>query len=164
MRTGAIGSPIKAHDEARPGVFARRATKSGEPWRPFPSGCCENGFALRCKSSPGSRLAFAFAPRAKPFSARNACAEKCEQALVRAEADAGRGFLDVGRRGDGRHQRAWTSGRAHGRARRGHEEIARIGRHRFALALDRRPFAAPVVVTDVRPDALDHVALRGHWM
>jgi len=48
-------------------VLARRATKSGAPCHPFPSGCCRKRPALRCEGSPGISPAFAFAPCAGRF-------------------------------------------------------------------------------------------------
>ena len=58
----------------RPVVFARRTTQSGGSGHSFPSGCCRKRPSLRCKGSPGSLPAFAFAPCAARFRPCNAFA------------------------------------------------------------------------------------------
>src|SRR6266545_3462308 len=55
-------------------VLARRATKSGAPCHPFPSGCCRKRPALRCEGSPGIAPAGAAAPCAGRFRPCNAFA------------------------------------------------------------------------------------------
>src|SRR5215468_11369615 len=71
-RTGALGRQSRRRTKPRLAVLARTATPSGAPGRPFPSGCCRKRRSLRCKVSPGTLPAFAFAPCARRFRLRNA--------------------------------------------------------------------------------------------
>src|SRR5205823_13765154 len=71
-RTGGMGRQSRQPTKPRLAVLARRATKSGAPCHPFPSGCCRKRPSLRCKGSPGARPAFAFASCAERFRLCNA--------------------------------------------------------------------------------------------
>ena len=49
----AWGRQSRQPTKPRLAVLARRATKSGAPGRPFPSGCCRKRSSLCCEVSPG---------------------------------------------------------------------------------------------------------------
>jgi hypothetical protein len=63
MRTGGMGCQSRRLTKVRPGVLGRKATQSGAPGRPFPSGCSKMvlRFVAKARQAPGppslSRLA-----------------------------------------------------------------------------------------------------------
>ena len=67
-----MGRQSRQPTKPRLAVLARRATKSGAPCHPFPSGCCRKCPSLRCKGSAGAQPAFAFAPCTGHFRPCNA--------------------------------------------------------------------------------------------
>jgi len=66
------------------------------------------------------------------------------------------------RRSFSRNEYGKRRGRSAGRSSALHQRAHCSGRRRIGPAIAGRPFAAPVVVANVRPDPFDHVRLRGH--
>jgi len=66
------------------------------------------------------------------------------------------------RRSFSRNEYGERRGRSAGRSSALHQRAHCSGRRRIGPAIAGRPFAAPVVVANVRPDPFDHVRLRRH--